>query len=508
MKKIFIYSAIAVVAMFAASCEPNLDFAIPGDKIGFSKTDVVNEVSAFAGTFDISIVKSGKGTSAANVTLELCSVADLKAFNDSGVDSLHTYSLVNPSAYQISETKFAFAAGETRKVATVTWDPDKFASIYSGSDAVIAVKIAECDVELDTTRSMMFIHPYISNISFSGTDIKNLYITEGETPADYMYEGSASLELNTVIPSRDVTVEVAIDESYIAAGSAARNKEYLPAPKGLFTLKSDTATIPAGELYGSFDYKIDCSVLFDANGNLLNMDVFYMIPVVIKSYTPAGLDKGQVMVAYVIVNIPDSGIVNPPIGVPTTRLHGPWEVVSGKENDMWTDPLCDGPDWYSAYCSDRLVDWNFKNTSANNSSGYWGSWWWTTPHFPLEYVFDCGEEVTYIFNKFYKVDAPSTQGQLQDFEVFVAKELAGADTDWKLAAKGNTGTKGWQAYPQGDNDTDAAIDNIIETFGYEIPFVAYTKGRYIKLVIVKTSGAYSDIKGGYLMEFFADGWEL
>ena len=149
----------------------------------------------------------------------------------------------------------------------------------------------------------------------------------------------------------------------------------------------------------------------------------------------------------------------------------------------------------------KLIDWEFGfgNNNDPSKNGYWGSYFWSPIEFPMVFVFDAGE--IYTFDRFYKVDADTFQGQFRDFEVYVAKEYAGADTKWKLACKGKTGDKGWQRY------TDTKIDAIPEKPEAEGSEVNLTRARYIKLCITASSKVSSK-DCGYLMEFYADGWKM
>lgn len=500
MKKISIIALFA--GLLAAGCTPDLNNGMIYDKLGFSKTEPEFEVSIFKGGTDVAVIKSSKGFYDATAEIAVCTESEVKAVNDT------LYTIIPSNLYSIDRTSLSFGKDDTRDVIHVSWNVDPLAAFCKAQTLkpVIPVKIVNSSIELDTLRSVLLIYPQISKISFEGEDIKNVFPAE-KKDVETVFEGSSNILLDKAITT-DMTVNVDIDNSLIAAVSEKRKIEYTQAPEGLITLKNNQVTIKAGELSGMVEYTVDERMLFNEKGNFKYDPCKFIAPVKVVSYTPEAIERGEHTVGYIIVNINDSGVVDPPIGIPVKLIHGPWEVVAGEENDMTHDPANDNPSWYQ-YGSPRLVDWSFKNTSSDNSSGYFCTWWWTEPVFPMEFVFDCGEDHTYIFNKFYKVDAPSTQGQLREFKVYVSTEYVGADTDWHLAAEGTTEYKGWQAFPAGDNNTDDAINNIISTFGYEIPFKAYTRGRFIKLVIVSKTDIYAkdNVKGGYLMEFFADGWE-
>ncbi len=510
MNKKHILAAIGALAILLTGCEHDLEHNMVPDKLGFSYSSNLQKPSVLSASMNVSVIKSGKGSSGASVKIERLTQEELTAWceKEENKENKYGFLLANESRYEVSADELNFAASDTRQIFQVTWKPDFFAnSAMNGKDYVIALKLTEPTIDADSTRSIVIIQPLLTNVEFKTRDLKSVYPTVKDAETVNEYEGE--INLDNAISTQSVTVKLAVDNSLIDAEAEKRGKEYEKAPDGLFSLAKDEVTIEAGKTVAHFGYRLDLTVLFDKDGKFLKQDVNYMIPLVFSDKNPELIGNGKNAQTFVIVSIADDKTVIRPDG-PTTILHGPWEVLEGADNHIGADPKCDSPSWYGNYNVTKLVDWGFGNTGNAPQNGYWGSYFWSPVTFPIVFVFDAG--VTYTFDRFYKVDSNSYQGQFQDFEVYVAREYAGADTDWVLAAKGNTGYKGWQKYPSGENTDN--IDSILESFSYVIPAdteaegseVNLTRGRYIKLCITKSSKIESK-DCGYLMEFYATGWE-
>jgi len=510
MNKTHILATIGMLTVLLTGCQHNLEHNMVPDKLGFSYTGNLQQPSVLNNSMDVSVIKSGKGTSSATVKIERLTQEELTAWCESEENKEYGYNflLASESRYGLSAEDLHFAASDTRQLFKVSWGPDFFAnSAMNGKNYVIALKLSEPSIDADPDRSVIIIQPRLTHVTFKTRDLKSVFPTIKDVETVNTYEGEINLDY--AIPSQDITIKLATNNSLIEAEAQAREKTYEPAPDGLFSLDKDEITVEAGKTVAHFGYKIDLTVLFNEKGEFIKQDVNYMIPLVFSKKNPELLGEGEYGQTFVIVSVADDKTVERP-DTPPTILHGPWEVIEGADLHIGADPLCSSPAWYGNYNTTKLVDWGFGVTDDATQNGYWGSYFWSPVEFPMVFVFDTGE--THTFDRFYKVDSNLYQGQFQDFEVYVAREYAGADTDWVLAAKGNTGTKGWQKYPTGTNEGN--IDAILQTFSYVIPAdataegseVNLTRGRYVKLCITKSSKV--DNKDcGYLMEFYAEGWE-
>lgn len=513
MNKRNIIISFALAAIAFTGCKHDLEHNMVPDKLGFSYSSSLQQPSVFNNEMDVAIIKSGKGSSSATVRIERLTQEELTKWCQN--NGAAEYKLAEELKYEVSEEEFNFAASDIRKTFKVKWQTDFFAnSANNGTDYVIGFKLVDASLELGKNRDTLIIQPCVSRVSFADKTLKTTFPSTKDFGAESnKYEGE--INLDRAVPSTDVVVELGTDDSFIEEEAKLREKDFKPAPAGLFSFENATVTIKAGETIAHFDFKLDYSVLFDTKGNFKETNVNYMIPVVFKKKTPALLGNGKVPVGFVIVTVSEDDTVEPPIGEPKILIHGPWEILEGADNHIGKDPLCPSPDWYGNYNVSKLVDWGFGfgNNDDASKNGFWGSYFWSPIEFPMVFVFDAGE--IYTFDRFYKVDSDTFQGQFRDFEVYVAKEYAGADTKWKLACKGKTGDKGWQRYADTKIDGVVNVDKVLEMFSYAIPEkpeaegseVNYTRGRYIKLCITASSKVSSK-DCGYLMEFYADGWKM
>ncbi len=510
MNKIHIITLVGAAALLLCGCTHDLDHNMVPDKLGFAYTNNLQQPSVLSETMKVSVIKSGKGSSSATVKIESLSQEELTAWcnTEDNVGKEYNFLLASDSRYEISTQELNFAASDTRQYFQVNWKPDFFAnSAMNGKDYVIALKLTDPSIDADENRSIVIIQPLLTHVTFKTRDLKSVYPTTKDVETINEYEGE--IDLDNTLKNQNVTIKLSVDNSLIEAEAEARGKAYEKAPDGLFSLVKDKVVIEAGKAIAHFDYKIDFTVLFNEEGKFIKQNVNYMIPLTISQKDPELIGDGDYTQTFVIVSIADDKTVERPDS-PTTILHGPWEVLEGADIHIGADPLCENPTWYSNYNVNKLVDWGFGNTGDATKNGYWGSYFWSPVEFPMVFVFDTG--ATYTFDRFHKVDSNLYQGQYCEFEVYVAREYAGADTDWVLAAKGRTGNKGWQKYPDGTNEGN--IDQILDTFSYLIPedattegsVVTLTRGRYIKFCILSSEKSGGK-DCGYLMEFYADGWE-
>lgn len=507
MKRTYIIASL-VLAVVSSACQHDLEHNMVPDKLGLSSTEVLQEPSVLTGRTTVSIIKSGKGTSSADVQLVPCTQEEIDAWREA--EEYETpITLAKESKYNLEDNTFHFEESDIRKTTTVTWDTDFFAkSAINGTDYAIAFKLVEGSIDTDPLRSMVIIKPLLTSVTFRNKDLKTLF--PGENDQETVNEFEGEINIDYPISTQDITITLAVDNSLIAAEAENRGKEFEPAPEGFMTLASDKVVIPAGKTIAQFNYTLDYSALYDENGEFLKRPVNYMIPVTIKEKDPVLLGNGETMVSCIIVNIANDGVITPPSD-PIELIHGPWEVLEGADQHIGKDPKCSAPDWFGNYNANKLTDWNFyTNNNDASINGFWGSWFWTEPVFPIVFVFDAID--TYIFGEWYKMDGPTFQGQFREFEIYVAQEYNAADTNWKLAAKGRTGFHGNKQFPYGDGTDKEKLKQctylIPEDAEAEGSEFNYTLGRYVKLVIVKTEDIYpTQSKGGYLSEFFARGWK-
>ena len=524
----YILSTCVLAALIFSSCEHDLNHNMVDDKIGFSYSSNLQQPSVLNESMDIAVIKSGKGSSSATVRIEKLTEEELNAWcknngamievedNETGEKTEKPlYLLADDSRYEISTEELSFSASDIRKSFTAKWNAPFFAnSAMNDKNYVIGFKLVDSSLELGENRDTLIIHPRLSKVSFKTSDLKSLYPTKdfyGREPAEF----DAEVDLDYAVKSMDIEVELKIDNSKIAEEAAKRKKEFEVAPDGLFKFKDTKVVFKAGETVTRVKYSIDYSVLFDKEGNLINDNINYLIPISFGKKTPELIGDGKTTTGFIALTVSTKPIVEPQPR-PVELIHGPWEVLEGADMHIGNDPKCPSPAWYGHYNVTKLVDWNFTHNNNNDASknGFWGSYYWSPVPFPMVFVFDTGGD--YIFEYFYKVDSSGGQGQYQDFEVYTATEYAGKDTNWEPLASGNTGFRGWQDYNKTMEGSTQNIDTVLEMFSYKIPALKneddgeiLTRGRYIKFVITKCAhGSEKDQDRGYLMEIYAEGWNM
>lgn len=503
-----ILTILGAAAIFAA-CTPDLNLNMAPDKIGFSKTELVNVVSVYEESAAVSIIKSGKGFDGASVELGICSDAEVSAYSPEG----EVYSVISPAYYTIDQTSFTFGTNDVRASASVTWNAAELAAKYknvTNAIPVIPIKIASSSVAVDSSRIVMFIRPYIHSVSFDKTNVRTLAPEQKKDNAKLKIQGTSQIGLDMAIAGQDAKFGIGFDPSLISYYAEKDGIDYKPAPEGLFKLKESSLTIKAGEFFASFSYEADYSVIFNEKGKFTISEGKYIAPIKFTSYDPNTVKDGEFKCTSLVLSVNKSGEVEPPIGVPDKDFVGPWEVIDGQQFDMAHDPANPDHSWYDMYNASKLVDGNF-----HYYDGAMGNWFWTQNVFPIHYTIDLGQ--SYIFSGFRLVDSKSHQNQYIHVQVYVATEWCGndADTPWVLAFEGTRNfTAGWQSYPADDGSKESLDKN----FTYHMPedinadlqhsFV-YTRGQIVKLVLVepyRTEGDYANGRG-YLMEFFVRGWE-
>jgi hypothetical protein len=520
-------------------CKQDLDFALPAEKIGFSATETLNEVSVFNGHYDISLIKSGKGKTDAKVEIRLGSDSDIAAYN--AANGTSCVAAAAGSFTMPDQTSFTFSATEYRKVAQITWEPAGFFNANKGKDAVIPVLISESSIDVDSLRTMILIRPYISQANFSLTsaadtldlkqnDIKSLFpegdeLTKSKSEGSLdLVSGSAQVSINKVVPSQDITLNLIVDNTLIPTISAARGKEYVQAPNGFATIQN-SVVIKAGELYGDFTYTLNFEALFAGN-ELKYFGKNILIPVVIGSASPVGVGIGNINVANISVTISESGIVIEPSSSPNefwANMDGidgsgdEWVLLDGAQYAMAEDPNIES-DWYKRYSADKLIDGVFLYDPGQG--GGMGLWFWTPNVFPIPFTIDLGQE--YIFKGFRLVYSKTHQNNYRHIRVYTGRTYneSTKEADWKLAFEGTrTYAGGWLPWPS-DN---GSRESLYQDFTFRMPedalpetdatlSFALTKGRYLKLELVEPqfpteSGDYQGGRG-YLMEFYVNGWQL
>ncbi|MGM9788370.1 MAG: DUF1735 domain-containing protein, partial [Candidatus Cryptobacteroides sp.] len=247
MKHKLLLASIAIAALSLTSCEHDLNHNMVPDKLGFSYTENLQQPSVFNAGMSISVIKSGKGSSAATVEVEPCTQEEIDAWREAnGYETpLLLASELNYSI-DLPGNKLSFETSDIRQSFKVEWKTTFFAnSAKNGKDYVIGLKLVNPSIEADEARSLVLIRPILSHVSFKNQDVKTLFPTQNDFQTVNKYEGE--INLDSAVPSEDVILELAIDNSLIAQESEKREKDFEQAPDGLFSFTESKVCIPAGE---------------------------------------------------------------------------------------------------------------------------------------------------------------------------------------------------------------------------------------------------------------------
>lgn len=447
---------IIISSLAGSSCSHDLDNNMVDDSISYLKDDIVKEISVFDEGYNLFVIKSGKGSSSADVTL---SFADSALSNYNNRNSTN-YKQIDPSLYSVSNENLHFDKSDIREVSSIAWDQNTMLSSISDSLFVIPCKLICNDLETNPSMDLTLLNIKRSKIKMESSLAATITPTADETLIDTL---SGNILIDIPITRKDLEISLTIDTTLVDDFNTSNNTSYGIAPDGLITLESESITLYKGENTVSFKYILDGSKFYN-NGSLIPFDR-YLIPIRISSISISGVEIRNSVMYIPVVN-------------ETKTIMGPWTVLEGAELCYGNEP--DSPNWAKGYLVDRMVD--------GNLSTEWISLWDHDNVFPMAFVFDMGE--MHLFNNFKIKDFMNYQGAYREYEIYMAKEYSGDSTNWVLVASGR---RGYNWVPGGDL--------------YDFPVQNSYVGRYLKFVIVKperTTGDY--IHGrGKLSEIYGEG---
>ena len=435
--------AVPLCCLIAACTDDRNNFMVD-DSISYVNQDKVVDISVFSEKYDLSVVKSGKGESSATVGI---------AFPDTALTSFNTangtdFVPLSTDLFSISSSKLSFDKREVRKIAEITWKADAVVPVLKSGDYAIPCSLSASGVEVNDDRNLVMICPKLSKVSMADTLAGTLNPTAVETQIDTL---TGEINVDYPIDNKDIQLSLAIDNTLVDSYNTSHGTSYTQAPDGLITVLDKSVTISEGESSVTFRYALSSSKFY-SDGAMLPFTA-YLVPISIVSTSISGLPIA-VSTMYV------------PIKNESKTLMGPWTVLEGVD-------LCyakeDGaPAWGAAFTVDRLVD--------GNPATEWISPFRHDITFPMTFVFDLGG--MHLFQDFWIKDFSTNQGNYRQYEMYIAKEYNGADTQWSLIASGErdyTWTNGGGLY--------------------EFPVQNLVIGRYLKFVIVKPE--YSTASGDY-----------
>lgn len=443
-----------VVPAVMGACKDDRNNYMVDDSISFVDSDGTWEASddkpqgyisipAYGETYQFPVVKNGKGLSSTTVRLE-ASESALAAFNEANGTNMVA---VPSTCYTLATTQLNFSKEDVRKFATINWDLAAISALDPDTDYVIPIQLTSTasDVPVSEERGLMLLHLALADVSMSLLDTGMTTVANGT----FVYNGNVSLSVP--VSTMDVEVKYAIDTdpAVVEAYNTANGTTFAAVSEGFASMTSASSVIKAGETTAPFACQLNLDQLLSS---LDKLNDGVLIPVRISSVTTG------VYIGSDIVYIP----------VKNGEIKGPWEVLEGEEIGYAYDP--NPPSWSVAvYTGSRLFDGSFSDE--------WIPYFNTPNTFPMVFVADMG--AAHIFTKFRISDSYNYQGAARDYEIYVAEEYNGDNTDWKLVA---SGLRDYTWVSCGTDKTDPRL-----IYDYPIQHVAV--GRYLKFVILKVENA-------------------
>ena len=249
MKKIFkniLLSALTIAAV--ASCADDRNNFLPEDSFGFNNKAGENVLTLplYGGSYDIDVIKSGKGLNEGVVNITT-SNHDLLNFNKQyGVEYIPLPS--DQDLYSFSTESLTFGLDEVTKPVTVSWDIAKVASFMEQEPAnqyCIPVALRSDNLEVNEGREVFILNLVTSTITAEQTLLSRTYEWESEPASETM---DITVRIDKAIPGIDLTVDFEVDNNLIAAYNEANGTNYEAAPEGLVTIGADPV-LKAGEGY-------------------------------------------------------------------------------------------------------------------------------------------------------------------------------------------------------------------------------------------------------------------
>lgn len=439
-----------VVPAVMGACKDDRNNYMVDDSISYVDSDGTWEeskgyftVPVYDEKYVFPVVKNGKGLSSTTVRLE-ASESALAAYNTANETN---YVALPENCYTFETKQLSFSKDDIRKFATITWDMSAVAALDPDTDYVIPVQLVSSasDVPVSEDRSLMLLNLQLADVSMALLESGTTSIQNGA----FVYNGNVSLSVPVSTMDVEVKYTVDTDPALVEAYNAANGTLFEAVSEGFASMTAASSIIKSGETTASFGCQLNLDELMSSIDKL---DNGVLVPVRITSATTG------VNVATDVIYIP----------VQNGEVKGPWEVLEGEEIGYAYDP--NPPTWsVAAYTGSRLFDGSFANE--------WIPYFNTPNEFPMVFVADMG--AAHIFTLFRISDSYNYQGAARDYEIYVAEEYNGDNTDWTLVASG------LRDYKWVNCGTDKADPRLI----YDYPIQHVAAGRYLKFVILKVEDA-------------------
>lgn len=327
MKKILkniMLSALTVASV--ASCVDDRNNFLPDDSFGFNNAvnDNVVTLPIYGGSYDIAIIKSGKGLNEGTVDIST-SNSDLIAYNKEFETSY--FPLPKDSQlYSFNTESVSFGTKEVTKSVTLSWDIAKVAEYMAQkpeNSYCIPVVLRSDNLDVNEGRSLFILNLVKSTISAEQTLLSKTIEWESAPLEETM---NITVRIDKAIPGIDLDIDFEVDESLVAAYNEANGTAYTLAPEGLVTLGNDP-TIKAGESYALFPVTLNTAALLDEATGLVKTDWDgYVVPVKIKGMSIDGVETDNGLTYVVIKGLKP---------VPPQLFNRVWGLYSTSSTNAW-----------------------------------------------------------------------------------------------------------------------------------------------------------------------------
>ncbi len=332
MKKIFkniLLSALTIAAV--ASCADDRNNFLPDDSFGFNSKAGENVLTLplYGGSYDIDVIKSGKGLNEGVVNITT-SNHDLLNFNRQ-YDVEYIPLPSDQNLYSFSTESLTFGLDDVTKPVTVTWDIAKVAEYMNQEPAnqyCIPIALRSEDLEVNEGREVFILNLVTSTVTAEQTLLSRTYEWESEPVSETM---DITVRIDKAIPGIDLTLDYEVDNELVAAYNETNGTNYEIAPEGLVTVGTDPV-IKAGEGYVLLPVTVNTAALVDASTGLLKRDwEGYVVPLKLSGMSVDGVkvDNG---LTYIVVKglepIPPQ-LFNRVWGIYATSSTNPWQATFG-----------------------------------------------------------------------------------------------------------------------------------------------------------------------------------
>lgn len=240
---------IAAISLCAAvSCVDNRNNFMVDDSFGFNTAAGENVVTLplYGGSYDIAVIKSGKGTQEGIVNITTSNFDLLNYNKQYGVEYIPLPA--DMDLYSFSSESISFGAEEVTKPVTISWDIRKVAEYMDQepeNQYCIPVALRSDELEVNEGRQVFILNLVTSTVDAEQSLISRTYEWESEPVSEEM---NITVNIDRPIPGIDLTVDFEVDNSLVATYNEENGTNYEVAPEGLVTIGADPV-IKAGEKF-------------------------------------------------------------------------------------------------------------------------------------------------------------------------------------------------------------------------------------------------------------------